>query len=483
MTKRSIFKKYFYFCTNIILIAIVSLSSILIMVANQMYKTDVRSRLEADFTALSADIRLRYIQDGEYNGGEIAHLLARYSLTNDEAAAVLDESGSIVTKSDIPNGDIFLRGTVSPASLISANAGNSYFIGNLDGMFRGNRASYLGGFSAGEQKYYLLISTSSQKMLAFSKKVFIVSAVAGTVVLLCTFLIMYIVTKRLFAPIEDITVGSERFGKGDFSQHIPTTGDGEIYCLAVSLNNMADSIAENERVRKSFIANVSHELRTPMTSIGGFVDGILSGTIPPEKQRHYLTIVSDEIKRLSRLVRTMLNISKFEAGEMTINYKKLDIADLLIRTVFLFEKNIDAKHVEIEGLSNDPVIVYADEDLMQQVFFNLIENAIKFVPIWGTITFSIKHIEGKVSIAIKNTGEGLSDDEIPKIFDRFYKTDESRSRDKNGVGLGLSIVRSIIRLHDGRIIVNSTKGEFTEFVIEIPDKMDGEMIRKGDKHE
>lgn len=480
MIKRSIFRKYFYFCANIILIGIVALSAVLLMSANQLYKSDVRSHLESRFLSISADIRLRYIHDGGYLKDEVSNLLMMHSEAHREGVAVLDESGKIITKSSMPGDDVFCHESFAAYVIINSDAGDKYSIGKMDGMFTDNRASYIGSFDAEGNKYYLVVSIPADNLLEFSKRIFIIYAVAATIVLCVTFFIMYLVTKRLLAPIEEITVGAERFGKGDFSQPIPTSGDGEIYCLAVSLNNMADSIAENERVRKSFVANVSHELRTPMTSIGGFVDGILSGTIPPEKERHYLTIVSDEIKRLSRLVRTMLNISKFEVGELDINYDKFDISDLLIRTVFLFEKNIDSKHVEIEGLRNDPVFVSADEDLMQQVFFNLIENATKFVPIWGTITFGVEHFEGKVSVSIKNTGEGLSDDEVTKIFDRFYKTDESRSKDKNGVGLGLSIVRSIIRLHDGEIIVNSTKGEFTEFVVEIPDGLSGESVKKGD---
>lgn len=452
----------------------------LLITANQLYKSDVCSRLEAHFVTLSAEIRLRCIYDEAYSSENVARLLVNHSVDFEECAAVFDEDGRMITKCSPSVSDIFRKDEIPQSVFVGVKADERYYIGKLEGMFSENRATYIEDFTTAEGRYYLLVSVPADDILDFSKKIFVVCSATATLVISLMFFVMYIVTKRLLAPIEDITVGAERFGRGDFSEHIPVSGEGEIYYLAVSLNNMADSIAENERVRKSFVANVSHELRTPMTSIGGFVDGILSGTIPPEKERHYLSIVSDEIKRLSRLVRTMLNISKFEAGEMTISYKKLDIADLLIRTVFLFEKNIDAKHVEIEGLCNDPVMAMADEDLMQQVFFNLIENATKFVPVWGTITFGIKREEGMISIAIKNTGDGLSDDEIPKIFDRFYKTDASRSRDKNGVGLGLSIVRSIVRLHDGRIIVNSTKGEFTEFVVEIPDKLQDEAAKKGD---
>ena len=475
MVKRSIFKKYFYFCSSVVLIGTVLLASVLLIVSNQLFKSAVCDRLQENAKNLTAKVQLECIRNDSYNGDLVDDVLVHYSVEHGQSTAVFDKDGRLLSSCSIDSTQDFVKGTLSSATLASMGNNEYYFIGKLDGMFRERRAVYINKFRGDTgETYYLLVSELPESMLNFSKRIFITYVTFAVFIIGTMFLVLYKVIKRLINPIEQIIMGVERYGNGDFSQPIPMSGEGETRYLASSLNRMAESISETEKVRKSFVANVSHELRTPMTSIGGFVDGILSGTIPPEKEKHYLSIVSDEIKRLSRLVRTMLNISKFEAGEMTINYKKFDIADLLIRTVFLFEKNIDAKHVEVEGLCNDTVTVNADEDLMQQVFFNLIENATKFVPIWGTITFCLKHENGIVSIAIKNTGDGLADDELPKIFDRFYKTDESRSKDKNGVGLGLSIVRSIVRLHNGKIIVNSTKGEFSEFVVEIPDGMDSE---------
>lgn len=205
-----------------------------------------------------------------------------------------------------------------------------------------------------------------------------------------------------------------------------------------------------------------------MTTIGGFIDGILDGTIPKDEQKHYMELVSDEIRRLSRLVKTMLNISKFEANEMQINYENVDITDMSIKTILMFEKRINEKQVNVEGLDSPKVVISADKDLLSQLFYNIIENAVKFVSECGIITISISQTEKYAVISLKNTGEGLSEDEIPKIFKRFYKTDESRSADATGIGLGLSIVRSIINLHNGTIAVKSVKDEYTEFVIELP---------------
>ena len=231
---------------------------------------------------------------------------------------------------------------------------------------------------------------------------------------------------------------------------------------------MASSLEAIEENRKSFISNVSHELRTPMTTIGGFVDGILDGTIPESQHKQYLRTVSEEINRLARLVRSMLNISKYEAGELELQTEVFDLTSLTIRTVLLFEKRIEAKHIDIRGLDAGRFFVNADEDLAQQVIYNLTENAVKFVDEGGYISYDFRKDDKFVYAVIRNSGEGLKKNEINKVFDRFYKTDESRGKDKTGVGLGLSIVRSIIKLHNGSILVRSKPGEYTEFEFSLP---------------
>ena len=249
---------------------------------------------------------------------------------------------------------------------------------------------------------------------------------------------------------------------------VPVDERDEIGKLSMAFNNMATSLAQQETVRRSFIANVSHELKTPMTSIAGFVDGILDGTIPPEKERHYLMIVSDEVKRLSRLVRSMLNIAKIEAGEMQLKPTVFDMNEVVLSSIFTFERTIENKHLEIKGLDAGKIMVEADEDLIHQVVYNLLENAVKFVNDGGYIEVGYVVEPKRTYINIKNSGEGIPKDEISKVFDRFYKTDRSRSIDKTGVGLGLHIVRSIVNLHQGEVIVRSVEGEYCEFSFSVP---------------
>jgi len=258
------------------------------------------------------------------------------------------------------------------------------------------------------------------------------------------------------------------FANGDFSVRVPVEGVDEIGVLAASINEMATSLAELEMSSRSFTANVSHELKTPMTTIGGFVDGILDGTIPEEKHRHYLTIVSEEIKRLSRLVKAMLQLAKIEAGERQIIANQFDIHDTVIQTVFAFEQVIESKDLEIRGLDVDKIMVEADEDLIHQVVYNLVDNAVKFTNQGGYIEFEFNGDDKMIYVAVRNSGDGIPENELNKLFDRFYKTDRSRSLDKNGVGLGLYIVRTVIGLHGGEIRARSKQGEFTEFEFSIP---------------
>ena len=238
--------------------------------------------------------------------------------------------------------------------------------------------------------------------------------------------------------------------------------------LAEAFNNMSTDLANLETSRRTFIANVSHELKTPMTSIIGFVDGILDGTIEKENHEYYLKIVSSEAKRLSRIVRSMLSIERIEAGEQKISPTVFDINDVVCKTLFSFEGKIEEKNLEIKGLDLDEKFyVEADEDLIYQVVYNLIDNAVKFANENGAITINYLAQNQTTFVGIRNSGEGLSKEECQKIFERFYKTDRSRTKDKNGFGLGLHIVKSIVNLHGGNIFVNSEENKYTEFVFSL----------------
>ena len=239
--------------------------------------------------------------------------------------------------------------------------------------------------------------------------------------------------------------------------------------LANAFNDMANALDKLENSRRSFVANVSHELKTPMTSIAGFIDGILDGTIPKSKQDYYLKIVSDEVRRLSRLVVAMLNMSKIESGDFEMKPKNYNISDQIIHILLPFEQKIEKKNIEIRGLENlEPHKVHADTDMIYQVIYNLFDNAVKFTNENGYIEVNVTEHNAYVEISIKNSGEGINADELSRVFERFYKVDKSRSLDAKGAGLGLYLVKMMVEMHGGNIVARSDSKTQAEFVFTLP---------------
>ncbi len=319
-------------------------------------------------------------------------------------------------------------------------------------------------------RIYLTAYSSTQSINGFTLKVVLLFTILGLAILILSNRLMKRQAVKYADAAKEFGRVCEKFAKGDFTERIDIPTTGTLQDISKHVNVLADNAANSDETSKTFIANVSHELRTPMTTIGGFVDGILDGTIPKSKQNEYLILVSKEIKRLKILISSMLSMSRFESGTLTPNFKETNLTDLVIQTVLMFEKKIEDKNLDIEGLDSDRLIAVVDADLMQQVIYNLVENAVKFVDKGGTISFGFDKNKDTCTVSIRNTGEGLKNTEIQQVFDRFYKTDSSRGKDTTGLGLGLSISRKIVHIHKGHIIVKSVYGEYTEFSVEIPEK-------------
>lgn len=292
---------------------------------------------------------------------------------------------------------------------------------------------------------------------------------AAVVVTLITVFGFYLFSRKFAVPLQKMSESAADFAKGDFSRRLPVKGHDEIAAVMQAFNDMAESLEKLEQNRVQFLANVSHDLRTPMTTISGFVQNMLEGTIPPEKQSHYLQIILDETHRLSRLVETLLNMSRMDAGERRFRFQPFDLAESARQTLLSFEKRINEKKIEVNFVCPyDRLFVLADEDAIHQVLYNLFDNALKFTPqegIWQVRVFIERQ---KALFAIRNSGEGIPPEELPQIFDRFYKSDRSRGLDKGGMGLGLYIAKTIISAHNEEIWVTSEYGKFTEFVFTLP---------------
>ena len=315
----------------------------------------------------------------------------------------------------------------------------------------------------------VFLASSAESFRAFRSDIIQMCIIAAIFAAAISFLFSGASTYRLVMPLREMAAAAVAFGKGDFSQRVPVRSHDEMGELAQAFNNMASSLAESENVSRSFVANVSHELKTPMTTIAGFINGILDGTIPADRRDYYLRIVSNEVMRLSRLVRSMLDLSRIDSGKMKLRCSEFDMKEIVFDTMLSFETLINNRHINVDGMEDcADIIVNGDADLMHQVVYNLVENAVKFTNEGGTITVSVFERDRNAHVCIRNTGEGISQEELPLVFDRFYKTDKSRSNDKNGMGLGLYIVRTIIQLHGGEIEVRSQSGEYCEFEFFIP---------------
>ena len=277
-------------------------------------------------------------------------------------------------------------------------------------------------------------------------------------------ILSYFLSRRITKPISKLSRAAKSIAKGNFKERVEIDDIEELGELGETFNEMAESIEQFENTRNSFLANVSHDLRTPMTTITGFVQGILDGTIPDEKRDWYLSIVLDESKRLSRIVTDLLDISKLEQGSFNLELRNFDINELVRLTVIKLEKKITDKNIRLSvEFDSDGLYVNADKDAISRVLTNLLDNAIKFTNEEGSIHIHVGTKNSKAYVSVQNSGIGIAEEELNHIFDRFYKTDKSRSLDKNGAGLGLYIVKSIVQAHGERVWAESKQGEFARF--------------------
>ncbi len=284
------------------------------------------------------------------------------------------------------------------------------------------------------------------------------------VVLMISMILVYIGTRAQVRPMREIRVALENFSKGDFSGRVQVRGNDEVAQLCASFNEMADTLEQVENSRRGFMANISHDLKTPITSIVGFIDGILDGTIPQERSAQYLQKVSTEMKRLSRLVYSILDVTRLEGGQVSITPVSLNINEVVRQVMFSFERSIERKEIHINMPVDEGLTVRADEDSVYRILTNLIGNAVKFTPAGGWISVSVeKHQRQYALIRVCNSGEGIAAEELPHLFERFYKSDTSRGLDKEGTGLGLYIAKMLVTLNKGEIWARSQQGQYAEF--------------------
>ena len=440
--------------------------------AEEKYDTEERVLTLALQSAQAYADGLRQPAEGE-EAGEAGNRLLLISETSDMAFTYVDAEGRVRLHTDRENGaDGVVPAEVLEEIRTAAAPGEGMIPGfyhaltDLGGVLKSR--CYVTG--ARMDQGYLFVSTSVQSFTEFAGEVFSNFVFSASLMLLCASIMSMMLTQRLTAPLHQISEAASRFGGGDFSVRVEgITGDDEVAALASNFNTMAANLEAIDSSRAQFMGNIAHELRTPMTTIKGFIDGILDGTIPPALQNHYLEIVSQEVGRLARLVQNMLDITKLEAGEYQVHARLYNIWETLTGAALAAEQRITAGGIELEGLGGDEqTLVYADPDLVHQVVYNLLDNAIKFTPKGGTIRLSAQRQGPEVEIAVWNSGVGISPEALPFVFERFYKEDQSRGLNAKGSGLGLHICKVLVNLSGGQIRVESQQGEWCRFVFTLP---------------
>ncbi|MBR0485039.1 MAG: HAMP domain-containing histidine kinase [Oscillospiraceae bacterium] len=464
----AISQSYLKLSGGLLLIGILLTGVIMICSAVASYRDTIENSIRQNCEALVSNIKEVYTSPEDMPSVEILKLVWTAEIEYGYDMFLYDESGTELYPGQSGENNILTPAVRSYLSKDDFIQIGYYTSDASEAQICCALRFYLEDEHENVSQYYLASVSNAGMMQEYSMMLTRNLILCLLAVMVLFMILFHFGASKLDDQLDEITKIANQYAEGDFSSRVSLPEQATMYPLGCTLNRMAEFIEQNETTRRNFVANVSHELRTPMTTIAGFADGILDGTIPPAQHKKYLKIITEEIHRLKTLVQSMLNLTKFEAGEMQIHLAETNIAQLLIRTVLMFEKRINDKHVDVEGLEDASLMLRADEDLMFQVLYNLIENAVKFVNEGGVISFQLYTEDKTAHICIKNTGEGLADDELPRIFDRFYKTDTSRSQDRTGLGLGLSISRKIVHLHQGHIVVKSVKGEYTSFELQIP---------------
>lgn len=362
-----------------------------------------------------------------------------------------------------------LVGQRLPAVVIQRllNDGEYHRHGNLGGVYGESR--YIAGVpivvNIGGRANTIgmaFVSTASDDLTQLWRKLSGMFVFAAVGVALVAFVFTSVTTKRQTKPLQEMAQTVRAFGHGEFDKRMApsqTAREDEVGELARAFNVMAESLAKAEAQRSEFIANVSHELKTPMTTISGFADGILDGTIPAERESAALETISSETKRLARLVRRMLDLSRLQSGQGITAQEQFDVVELTARTLVSLEGKINDKKLDVVAeLPEEAVMVWGEPDAITQVCYNLLDNAIKFAREGGHLWVDIHKDGAKALVTVKDEGATIPPEELESIFDRFHKSDKSRSMDRDGVGLGLYIVKTILNEHRENITVESAEG-------------------------
>ncbi len=469
---KSFYKRQFTLMAGVVLMAFLLLGGAFVSLSYQYIVRDKQEAMGRNANYI-ASFTSAYLSSGiGTSTKDTAYQLYISSLANISGSTVIlaNNDGEIVyASSDSGLGGSLLNGTI-PAEWMRAVSETGSYTGrsSMGGLLSDAsfvmavpifQNSYITG--ASYQRGVVVMASDTSSLIGMWQDLAAIFLLSAVVVLLLASAASSVTSMRQTKPLKDMAETVRRFGQGELDARVEGYEDrkDEVGELAESFNTMADSIAKSEAQRSEFIANVSHELKTPMTTIAGFADGILDGTIPPEKESDALSTISSETRRLSRLVRRMLDLSRLQSGENVTAQERFDISELLIRVLVSLEGKINNRGLDVEtDLPSTAVMVWGDPDAITQVCYNLLDNAIKFAAPGTALGLGIQVKGEKAFVSVQDTGETIPPEELSRVFDRFHKTDRSRSEDREGVGLGLYIVKTIINNHRENITVTSENG-------------------------
>ena len=470
---RSAFSRTFFSAAMVLLMAMLIIGTAFQALVKNYLTQQAMEGLQNDGNAISA-LAAAYYTDGSLTHEDFLVNLSFVSQVSQADAVICDVNGRLVLCSRAPFGCSHQGMTVTGDFLEQVfSTGSVTTSGIISGLYEEERFVCAVPItdSAGYGVGMVLVSTPTEQVNAILQEISDTYLLVSVLVVLLAVILMSFLVRHQSKPLRDMAKTAHAFGHGDLDARVqvdPKSSE-EVQDLALAFNNMASSLQQSEYQRQEFVANVSHELKTPMTTISGFVDGMLDGTIPPERHNHYMQMVSDETKRLSRLVRSMLDISRLQDQDIPEEKKsRFDLQELAGQVLITFEQKIDGKNLNVDvDFPGYPTYTWASPDYITQVIYNLLDNAVKFCPQEGTLGMKLKVGTTKLYMSISNEGQTIPAAELPLVFDRFHKLDKSRSKNRDGWGLGLYIVKTIIGRHGEDISVSSQNG-VTTFTFTLP---------------
>ena len=470
---KSAFSRNFSSIAIILLLALCSLGVAFQLLVRDYLMENTVSALQND-AQIIANLAAAYSVDGGLRDREFILNLDVASQVSDSDVVIFDETGKVLLCSDALLGCEHqgLRLNQDYLQKVITN-GSDVATGLINGLYTDHRFVVATTIGSGDQiSGIVVVSTPTAATTSIMNRISNIFLTTAIFVVMISVLMVSLFSRRESKPLRDMARVANAFGHGNLDARVKVEEgcSEEMEELALAFNNMASSLQKSEYQRQEFVANVSHELKTPMTTISGYVDGILDGTIPAHRQSYYLDIVSAETKRLSRLVRSMLDISQLQTQEGIPDEKKMhfDLEETMGQVLITFETKILDKKLEVEvDMPEHPVYTFANRDYITQVIYNLLDNAVKFCHEGGTLGLRIQEGTNKCYVSVSNQGDTIPADELPLLFDRFHKLDKSRSQNRDGWGLGLYIVKTIVCSHGENISVTSRDGK-TEFTFTLP---------------